>query len=116
MFILTGDKGFSFTSKERKTLRKLCLEGTLLFADAGSPDFHSSFLREMRAVFPDKPLVNINDEDPILRMPKRFTHGLKSNQWHGANQAMGVKHEKRWLVFYHPGDANDMWKDDATAC
>ena len=110
---LTGDRGFSFSGKERKTLRKLLLEGTLLFADAGSPDFHASFVREMRSVFSDKSLVSINDEDPIMRIPKRFTHGLKSNQWHGPSQAMGIKHQKRWIVFYHPGDANDMWKDDA---
>ena len=23
---------------------------------------------------------------------------------------MGVKHEGRWVVFYHPGDMNDAWK------
>ena len=110
---LTGDASFSFSNKERKTLRKLLFEGTLLFADAGSPQFHASFVREMRAVFADKTLVTIGDEDPIMRIPKRFTHGLQSNQWHGPSQAMGIKHDKRWIVFYHPGDANDMWKDDA---
>jgi hypothetical protein len=23
---------------------------------------------------------------------------------------MGVKHNGRWCVFYHPGDLNDAWK------
>jgi len=23
---------------------------------------------------------------------------------------MGVRHNGRWVVFYHPGDVNDAWK------
>jgi hypothetical protein len=23
---------------------------------------------------------------------------------------MGIKHQGRWVVFYHPGDINDAWK------
>jgi hypothetical protein len=111
---LTGDGRFSFSGSERKVLRKLLLEGTMLFADAGSPDFHRSFTSEMRQVFRDKPLVDIGDEDTIMTIPKRFRHGLKANQWHGPSKAMGIRHEKRWIVFYHPGDANDLWKDEAS--
>lgn len=110
---LTSNGRFSLSTADRRNLRKLLLEGTMLFADAGSPDFHRSFTALMRQVFPDKQLVNISDEDPILRFPNAFPNGLMSNQWHGPPRAMGIKHEKRWIVFYHPGDANDLWKDEA---
>jgi len=30
---------------------------------------------------------------------------------HGGNEALGIKHQGRWAVFYHPGDIGDAWKD-----
>lgn len=109
---VTGDS-FRLSDREREALRNLCLEGTLLFADAGSRRFHRDFTREMRRVFSDRQLIHINDEDPIMRIPNVFPNGLRSNQWHGPSRAMGIRHQRQLVVFYHPGDAKDMWKDDA---
>ena len=60
---LTGET-FKLSQQERETLRKLCLEGTLLFADSESPRFTRDFQNEMRRVFSDRKLLLINDEDP----------------------------------------------------
>ena len=30
------------------------------------------------------------------------------------DKAKGVKHNGRWVVFYHPGDMNDAWKTGHT--
>ncbi|TVR12225.1 MAG: DUF4159 domain-containing protein [Planctomycetota bacterium] len=112
-FVYLTGRSLSLSNSERETLRKLCLEGTLLFADAETPRFHRDFTREMRRVFPDRQLIHINDEDPIMRIPHVFPNGLRSNQWHGPQRAFGIRHQRRLVVFYHPGDANDMWKDNA---
>ena len=112
-FIYLTGRSLSLSQAERETLRKLCLEGTLLFADSESTRFTRDFQNEMRRVFADRQLLLINDEDPIMRIPNVFPDGLQSNQWHGGNQAMGIRHKRQLVVFFHPGDCNDMWKDSA---
>ena len=82
----------------------------MLFADAGSPEFHNSFVALMAAVFPDRQLVTIADDDPIFQGPFTFPNGAPPLWHHGGYRALGVKHQNRWAVFYHPGDINDAWK------
>ena len=82
----------------------------MLIADASSSGFHRSFLNLMRQVFPDKQLIDIADDDMIFQLPYSFPNGAPSFWAHGGTRALGVKHEGRWVVFYHPGDMNDAWK------
>ena len=107
---LTGDGNLSFTETDLRNLRSYLLDGGMLFADCGSPAFDGAFQREMRRLFPDKRLVTIADDDPILRQPFSFPNGAPPLWHHGGYNAMGVKHQGRWVVFYHPGDMNDAWK------
>ena len=60
--------------------------------------------------FPDKPLIDIADDDMIYQLPYSFPDGAPAFWHHGGRRAMGIKHEGRWVVFYHPGDMNDAWK------
>lgn len=62
-----GRNAFRFTDAERKALREYVQRGGLLFGDAicGSEAFGESFRREMVAIFPKNPLVNIPANDPI---------------------------------------------------
>lgn len=96
-----------------KILRDYCLNGGMLIADAGSPRFHQSFTHFMSQVFPDKPLVDIADDEMIYQLPFSFPDGPPAFWHHGGRRALGVKHEGRWCVFYHPGDMNDAWKSQA---
>ena len=98
------------SSNEIKILREYCLNGGLLIGDAGSPEFHRSFTHFMRQVFPDKPLLDIADDDMLYQLPYGFPNGAPAFWHHGGRRALGVKHEGRWCVFYHPGDMNDAWK------
>lgn len=107
---LTGVGGIPVTSRDVKTLREYLLGGGMLFADAGSPQFHTSFLALMAAVFPDKQLVTIADDDPLFQTPFSFPNGAPPLWHHGGSQSLGIKHQNRWAVFYHPGDINDAWK------
>lgn len=108
---LTGGGNMGSTSSgDMKILRDYCLGGGMLIADAGSPSFHQSFTHFIRQVFPDKPLLDIADDDMLYQLPYGFPNGAPAFWHHGGRRAMGIKHEGRWIVFYHPGDMNDAWK------
>jgi hypothetical protein len=107
---LTGNAGMSISSADAKILREYCLKGGLLIGDAGSVKFHQSFMHVMRQVFPDKPLLDIADDDMLYQLPYGFPDGAPAFWGHGGRRALGIKHEGRWCVFYHPGDMNDAWK------
>ena len=108
---LTGNGNMGRVSTtDAKILREYCLKGGMLIGDAGSARFHQSFTHLMRQVFPDKPLIDIADDDMIYQLPYSFPDGAPAFWHHGGRRALGVKHEGRWVVFYHPGDMNDAWK------
>ena len=98
-------------ARDIKALREYCLGGGMLIADAGDRNFHNSFTHFIRRqVFPDKPLIDIADDDIIYQLPYTFPDGAPAFWGHGGRRALGIKHEGRWIVFYHPGDMNDAWK------
>jgi hypothetical protein len=108
---LTGNGAMGRTTPSDETiLREYCLGGGLLVADAGSLAFDQSFRYFIRKVFPDKPLVDIADDDELYRLPFMFPDGAPAFWHHGGRRALGIKHEGQWAVFYHPGDMNDAWK------
>jgi hypothetical protein len=82
----------------------------MLIADAGSPSFDRSFRDLMRKVFAGKSLLNIADDDRLYQLPFNFPNGAPTFWSHGGTRGMGIKHNNRWMVFYHPGDMNDAWK------
>ena len=45
------------SSNDIKILREYCLKGGMLIGDAGSRQFHDSFVHFMRQVFPDTVLT-----------------------------------------------------------
>jgi hypothetical protein len=108
---LTGNGNMGRTnSNDYEVLREYCLGGGMLIADAGSPQFDRSFKDFIRKVFPDKPLLDIADDDMIYQLPYGFPNGAPAFWAHGGTRAKGIKHDGRWVVFYHPGDMNDAWK------
>lgn len=109
---LTGSGDIRMSPRDIEILRSYLLDGGLLFADAGSPWFHQNFMSLSRALFPGNPLRDIADDDPIYQMPYVFPNGAPPLWHHGGWRAMGIKHKDRWVIYYHPGDVNDTWKDD----
>ncbi len=104
--------GMHFTQSEVKTLRHYCLEmGGMIFADNGGGNFDTNFRTLLRRVFPDLPVVTISHDDVIFQQPFPFPNGAPPLWHHSGNDALGVKHRGRWVVFYHQGDINDAWKD-----
>ena len=111
VFLTGNDSMGSVSQNDANILREYCLKGGMLIGDAGSPRFHESFVGLMRRVFPDKPLIDIADDDVLYQMPYSFPDGAPAFWHHGGRRALGIKHEGRWIVFYHPGDMNDAWKN-----
>lgn len=107
---LTGDGNLEINESDRKILREYCLNGGMLIADAGSVSFHNNFMRVIRQVFPDKPLIDISDDDMLYQVPFAFPNGAPPFWRLGGTRALGIKHEGRWIAFYHPGDMNGAWK------
>ena len=108
---LTGDGTMGDVSDaDKKILRDYCLNGGMLIADAGSVSFHNSFMPFIRSVFPDKPLIDIADDDMLYQVPYTFPNGAPPFWRLGGTRALGIKHEGRWIAFYHPGDMNGAWK------
>ena len=110
---LTGSKGLSVSDSEVKVLREYCEnEGGMLFIDNGGGYFDGQVRSLLRRVFPGKPLVDIPNDDTIYQKPYVFPDGAPPFWHHAGYRALGVRSEGRWMVFYHPGDINDAWKDD----
>jgi hypothetical protein len=107
---MTGNGRINTSQAERDALREYLLDGGMLFADAGSRSWDSSFRNWIRQVFPGKSLVSISLDDPIFQMPTAFPNGPPMMWEHGGSRCLGMKHDGRWIVFYHPGDLNDAWK------
>jgi len=108
---LTGKGSINVSSSEIKTLRWYCIEeGGCLFIDNGGGVFHTSVVRLMQRVFPEKSLKEIALDDPIFDAPFKFPNGAPPFWHHAGNRAKGIRHGGRWAVFYHPGDVNDAWK------
>lgn len=109
---ITGSGGISISTSEAKILRDYCEnEGGMLFIDNGGGHFGSSVRNMLRKVFPNKSLVDIPNDDPIYQAPFIFPDGAPRFWHHDGNRALGIRHEGRIVVFYHPGDIKDAWKE-----
>ena len=107
---MTGDADINVSAGEIKTMREYLLDGGLLFAVCGSPQWDRSFRGFARQLFPGESLLAIADDDPLFQVPFAFPNGAPALWHHGGRRALGIKHQGRWVVFYHPGDINDAWK------
>ena len=110
---MTGRGGIGVTDAEVKALRNYCLvEGGMLFIDNGGGRFDGSVRALLRRVFPGRPLVDISNDDTIYQRPYVFPDGAPPFWHHAGYRALGIREDGRWVVFYHPGDVNDAWRDD----
>ncbi|MDE0856811.1 MAG: DUF4159 domain-containing protein, partial [Nevskia sp.] len=109
---LTGSQSITLSPREIKILRSYLLEeGGMIFADNGGGNFDAALKSLMRRVLPEKPWIDISNDDVIYRQPYRFAHGAPPLWHHSGTRALGMKHNGRWVVFYHQGDINDAWQE-----
>jgi hypothetical protein len=113
--VMTSDFSFSIGGSDLQTLIDYVNDGGMIFGDAGSAQFHRSFMGLMKTMGNKMGLrpVTIGLDDPIHNRPYRFPDGFPSISDHGVGSApWGLKNkEGSWIVYYFPGDLNDAWKD-----
>ncbi len=106
--VMTGEKEFYLSAKERENLKKYLTRGGFLLASAGcsSKKWDRSFRREIRLVLPDRPLSKISMEHAVFKTVKtiktlKLTHG-------GADPALeGVENDGKKVVIYSSQGLND---------
>lgn len=109
---MTGRGNIRLSQQEVNTLRWYTLEeGGMIFATHGGGSFGRNFRRELNRIFPGYRLVDIPNDDPIFRSPFLFPGGAPPLWQQDGSRALGIRHEGRWVVFYHPGDMSDAWRD-----
>ena len=87
------------------------VKGGMLFIDNGGGNFGQAVRQLVSRIFPDKPFIDIPNDDPIYQRPYSFPDGAPPFWHHDGTRAKGVRVGDRLAVFYHPGDINDAWKD-----
>lgn len=110
---MTGHGNVSFTEEERVALRAYLENGGFLHAD-DNYGLDESFRREMAALYPDRPLVEIPPDHPVFHVLFDFPEGLPKVHEHDgqAPEAWGIFHEGRLAVFYsHESDLGNGWED-----
>ena len=74
------------------------------------------FLEKLRQIAPDLTLVDIPNDDRLYQEPFEFPNGAPPVFHHGNEAAktrgLGLRHNGRLVVFYHPGDMGDAWRND----
>jgi hypothetical protein len=111
---MTGHGNVAFTPDERAALRSWLEDGGFLHAD-DNYGMDEAFRREMAALFPDRPLVELPPEHPVFQVFYRFPEGLPKIHEHdgGPPQAFGIHHEGRLVVVYtYETDLGNGWEDE----
>lgn len=106
--IMTGEKEFSLSAKERENLKKYLTSGGFLLASAGcsSKDWDKSFRREMKQILPDHPLNKIGMDHAVFQTVKTIKQLSLS---HGGRDACleGVESDGKIVAIYSAQGLND---------
>jgi hypothetical protein len=110
---MTGHGNIKFTDQEQERLRNYLTHGGFLFAN-DSYGLREAFFREMKALFPDKELVELPFSHGIYHCYYDFPNGLPKIHKHDEKppQGFGIFHEGRLIVFFDwESDIGDGWED-----
>lgn len=110
---MTGHGNVHFTDEELRILRAYLLSGGFLHAD-DNYGMDRSFRREMKRLFPDRPLVPVPLDHPIYHIVHSFPNGLPKVHKHDGlpAQGLGIFYNGRLVVFYsYQSDLGNGWED-----
>ena len=110
---MTGHGNVRFTVEERVALRDYLLDGGFLHAD-DNYGLDESFRKEVAAMFPDRPIVELPPDHAVFHGVYDFPDGLPKIHEHDGNppQAFGLFDQGRLILFYsYESDLGDGWED-----
>ncbi|MFQ5746392.1 MAG: DUF4159 domain-containing protein [Gemmatimonadota bacterium] len=110
---VTGHGNIRFSEAERAALRRYLRAGGFLHVD-DNYGLDPYFRREIAALFPGTPLVDVPLDHPIYHLRYDFPHGIPKIHEHDGlpAQGLGIFLDGRLAVFYsYESDLGDGWED-----
>jgi hypothetical protein len=110
---MTGHGNLRWSDDELVILRRYLQQGGFLHAD-DNYGMDESLRRELKRLFPDRPLVEVPVDHPIYHLVYEFPQGLPKIHEHDGKpaQGFGIFIEGRLAVFYSfQTDLGDGWED-----
>ncbi|MGI9075880.1 MAG: DUF4159 domain-containing protein [Gemmatimonadaceae bacterium] len=110
---VTGHGNIRFSEAEIVRLREFLARGGFLHVD-DNYGLDSSFRREIKRVFPDRPLVDVPLAHPVYHVVYDFPKGVPKIHEHDGKpaQGLGIFMGERLAVYYsYQTDLGDGWED-----
>ncbi len=106
--VMTGEKEFYLSAKERENLKKYLTSGGFLLASAGcsSKEWDRAFRREIRQVLPERKLSKIDKEHPMFKTVKTIKE-LKLSHGGAEPYLEGIENDGKLVVIYSSQGLND---------
>ena len=116
LVIMTGEGSFELTEPERANMRRYIQRGGFLLASAGcsSSEWNQSFRKEMKKLFPKKPMTTIGMEHSVF---KTVYDIKKLTAAHGSPRPLeGITLKGRLGVIYSQDGLNDTSHAQGCCC
>ena len=110
---MTGHGNVRFGDADLETLRRYLRQGGFLHVD-DNYGMDESIRRELRRLFPDRPLVEVPLDHPVYRVVYPFPRGIPKVHEHDGKpaQGFGIFLDGRLVVYYsYETDLGDGWED-----
>lgn len=111
----TGHGNIHWSDDELTILRRWLQQGGFLHVD-DNYGLDESFRKEIKRLFPDRPLVEVPLDHPIYHLVYEFPGGVPKIHEHDGNpaQGFGIFVNGRLVVYYtYQSDLGDGWEDEA---
>jgi hypothetical protein len=112
---VTGHGDIHWSDDDLKILRRWLQQGGFLHVD-DNYGLDASFRREIKRLFPDRPLVEVPLDHPIYHLIYDFPAGVPKIHEHDGKpaQGFGIFIDGRLAVYYtYQCDLGDGWEDEA---
>ncbi len=114
---LTGHGNIKFTEREVENLRTWMLRGGFLYVD-DDYGMDESFRREIKRIFPERELIELDPSFPLFNCFFDFSNGLPKIHLHDGKppQAFGIFDDNGLLMCLYTYETNisDGWADPET--
>lgn len=115
--VMTGEGSFSLTQPQRSNLRNYLVGGGFLVASSGcsSPEWTSSFRREIRQTFPDLKLTRLDLSHPIFHTVYDI-HRLDLTKSRGQSGLEGLTIDGKIVLVFSADGLNDTHHAGGNCC
>lgn len=115
--MMTGESSFFLTTKERENLKRYLKNGGFLLASAGcsNKDWGRSFRSEMRKIFEDDAMNEIDLEHPVFRTVYEVDK-LELSKGGGTGTIEGVEVNGKLVVVFSEAGLNDSSNRSGCCC